>query len=64
MKKDCQRCGHYENATVFELCAHPVSEYKDANGKVQFHSVAHVRQRQCGEDARLFKPAPTVLGCG
>ena len=53
--KDCKDCKHYCAVTVFELCLHAESTYTAA-GKIDQHTVGHMRRFRCGPQAALFEP--------
>jgi hypothetical protein len=48
-----ERCALYRRTTVFELCGHKAAQYSIA-GKLDQHTVQHMRRHQCGTSAQLF----------
>lgn len=61
MNHECKSCAYFEQTTVFELCKHPTSHYAVA-GREDFHTIGHMRTRECGAEGRNFRQAATVLG--
>ena len=52
---NCRDCLHYRETTIFELCMRANATYSVA-GKVDQHTVGHMRRWECGADGRLFEP--------
>lgn len=52
---NCKDCKHFRETTVFDLCLHAESTYTAA-GKVDQHTVGHMRRFKCGPQAALFEP--------
>ena len=56
--KECSGCAYYKPTSLFELCKHPDSDYKDQFQRVQLHTIGFMRTRgNCGVEARQFKAA-------
>ena len=55
--KNCSDCKLREQTSLFELCKHPTSEYKDQFARVQWHSVGHMRSiGSCQAGGQYFHP--------
>lgn len=52
---NCRDCLHYRETTIFELCMRANATYSIA-GKIDQHTVGHMRRWECGDDGRLFEP--------
>lgn len=52
----CRQCAHFRPAEVYQLCAHPKSEYS-LIGEIELHTCAHMRGEDglCGTEMRLRK---------
>lgn len=58
---NCHDCKHYRMTMVFDLCDHSSSTYTAA-GKIDQHTVGHMRRWACGEEGRLFEPTEVRRG--
>ena len=48
----CATCVHYRAEVLFDICAHPGSQYIVDN-RPSFHTIGHMRDTKCGLEARL-----------